>query len=67
MTKHTVDFKENPDFNLWEFGLYFDFIVEQLLGWGYGSGEEFYDYLTDRGLTDEEADTVLELLRKADK
>lgn len=39
--------------------------VDTILNWGYGSGEELYEFLREGGLSDEEAHTVMELLGRA--
>lgn len=39
-------------------------VIEALVNWGYGSGEELIDHLTQNGLTQEEAKTVTALLQK---
>lgn len=41
-------------------------LISGLLEWGYGSGEEFYDYLTLKGLTDTEAKQVMVLLNRVE-
>jgi len=40
------------------------YVLEQLLEWGYGSGEELYEYLADRVGADR-AKATMEVLRES--
>lgn len=42
-------------------------VISALLEWGNGSGEELFDHLTTKGLTPDEAHTVMNLLNKSCK
>lgn len=49
----------------WELGYGIPDLIDDLLEWGNGSGEEIFDYLTGQGnLTTEEAKLVIQLLSK---
>jgi len=48
--------------DLWEQEWTITEVVEQLLGWGNGSGEEFMEWLTESQLTQEKAQEIFEYL-----
>ncbi len=55
--------------DLWEQGWTITEVVEQLLGWGNGSGEEFMEWLSDFRLEPQKAEEVyayLDLVVKAE-
>lgn len=55
--------EEEMEIELWDvFGMYE--LVEGLVGWGYGSGEEMFEWMVSYGLSSKESNMVIDLLNK---
>lgn len=53
---------------LWETNLGFPSIIQDLVGWGHGSGEELWEYFASNcQLGDQKATQIMELLGEADE
>jgi hypothetical protein len=58
------DKEPDEEIELWDLYSMSD-LVEGLVGWGYGSGEEFYDYLTTgHGIDEKTAQLVIDTLHR---